>query len=199
MASNRFSAQASTAAATLTALVLLAMSATTSAQEQTPVGVATDAACIDWLDHDMGKLNSTEQHDLCALTAGKTVLIVNTASFCGFTPQFEGLEALYQEYKDEGLVIVGFPSDDFNQEADNAEEIAEVCFINYGVSFPMTSIVKVKGANAHPIFQQLQVKGEPQWNFNKYLVSRTGEVLAHYGSTVNPDSTQLIQAIEQQL
>lgn len=173
----------------------------TLTQAQTP---ATDSgtpatACIDWLDHDMGRLNSSEQHDLCALTAGKTVLVVNTASFCGFTPQFEGLEALYQRYKDEGLMIVGFPSDDFNQESDSAAETAEVCFINYGVTFPMTSVIKVKGADAHPIFQQLHVKGEPQWNFNKYLVSKSGEVLAHYGSTVDPDAPALIQAIEQQL
>jgi len=186
-----------TGLAAATALLALA----TFTQAQTPAADTGTAAtaCIDWLDHDMGRLNSSEQHDLCALTAGKTVLVVNTASFCGFTPQFEGLEALYQRYKDEGLMIVGFPSDDFNQESDSAAETAEVCFINYGVTFPMTSVIKVKGADAHPIFQQLHVKGEPQWNFNKYLVSKSGEVLAHYGSTVDPDSATLIQAIEQQL
>jgi len=182
-----------------TAALFFALSTVASAQEQPAAGLGTDAACIDWLDHDMGKLNSSERHDLCALTAGKTVLVVNTASFCGFTPQFEGLEALYQKYKDDGLMIVGFPSDDFHQESDDAAEIAEVCFINYGVSFPMTSVVKVKGAAAHPIFQKLHVQGEPQWNFNKYLVSKSGDVVAHYGSTVDPDSDTLIQAIEQQL
>jgi len=184
-------------AATASVALLLVFASLSIGQEQTPV--AADGACIAWLDHDMGKLNSSDSHDLCALTAGKTVLVVNTASFCGFTPQFEGLEALYQKYKDDGLMIVGFPSDDFNQESDDAAEIAEVCFINYGVSFPMTSVVKVKGADAHPIFQQLHVKGEPQWNFNKYLVSKAGEVVAHYGSTVNPDSDTLMRAIEQQL
>jgi glutathione peroxidase len=183
----------------LAAATLLALATVTQAQTPAADPRASDAACIDWLDHDMGRLNSTEQHDLCALTAGKTVLVVNTASFCGFTPQFEGLEALYQRYKDKGLMIVGFPSDDFNQESDSAAETAEVCFINYGVTFPMTSVIKVKGADAHPIFQKLHVKGEPQWNFNKYLVSKSGEVLAHYGSTVDPDSATLIQAIEQQL
>ena len=178
---------------------LLALATFTQAQTPAADTGASASACIDWLDHDMGRLNSSDQHDLCALTAGKTVLVVNTASFCGFTPQFEGLEALYQRYKDEGLMILGFPSDDFNQESDSAAETAEVCFINYGVTFPMTSVIKVKGADAHPIFQKLHVKGEPQWNFNKYLVSKSGEVLAHYGSTVDPDSATLIQAIEQQL
>ncbi len=158
-----------------------------------------DGACIQWLDQSIGKLNSSQEHDLCALTAGKAVLVVNTASFCGFTPQFKGLEALYQRYKDDGLMIVGFPSDDFNQESDHAEETAEVCFINYGVSFPMTSVVKVKGANAHPIFKVLHEKGEPSWNFNKYLVSKTGEVIAHYDSSVTPESSQLVSAVEQQL
>lgn len=160
---------------------------------------AADGACIPWLDQSIGKLNSTQQHDLCALTAGKTVLIVNTASFCGYTPQFKGLEALYQRYKDEGLMVLGFPSDDFNQEADDAAEIAEVCFINYGVNFPMTSEIKVKGRDAHPIFKVLASQGEPGWNFNKYLISKQGEVLAHYDSNVTPDSKQFISAIEQQL
>jgi glutathione peroxidase len=158
-----------------------------------------DGACIAWLDQSIGKLNSSQEHDLCALTAGKTVLIVNTASFCGYTPQFKGLEALYQRYKDEGLVVLGFPSDDFNQEADDAAEIAEMCFINYGVSFPMTSEIKVKGSAAHPIFKVLASKGEPRWNFNKYLISKQGEVIAHYDSTVTPDSAQFISAVEQQL
>lgn len=177
------------------ALILSAMSSVGNADDSTQA----DGACIEWLDQSIGKLNSSQEHDLCALTAGKAVLVVNTASFCGFTPQFKSLEALYQRYKDEGLMVVGFPSDDFNQEADHADEIAEVCFINYGVSFPMTSVVKVKGQNAHPIFKVLGEKGEPQWNFNKYLVSKTGEVIAHYDSAVTPDSTQLISAVEQQL
>tara|TARA_R110001592_G_scaffold66785_5_gene205064 strand:+ start:1756 stop:2310 length:555 start_codon:yes stop_codon:yes gene_type:complete len=158
-----------------------------------------DGACISWLDQSIGKLNSSQEHDLCALTAGKTVLIVNTASFCGYTPQFKGLEALYQRYKDEGLVVLGFPSDDFNQEAEEAAEIAEVCFINYGVNFPMTSEIEVKGSAAHPIFKVLASKGEPRWNFNKYLISKQGEVLAHYDSDVTPDSAAFISAIEKQL
>lgn len=166
---------------------------------QADAASVADGGCIAWLDQSIGKLNSSQEHDLCALTAGKTVLIVNTASFCGYTPQFKGLEALYQRYKDEGLVVLGFPSNDFNQEADDAAEIAEVCFINYGVNFPMTAEIKVKGSAAHPIFKVLASKGEPQWNFNKYLVSKTGEVLAHYDSNVTPESAQFISAVEQQL
>ena len=177
------------------AFLLSVFSVSTHADEAS----VSDSACISWLNQSIGKLNSTQEHDLCALTTGKTVLIVNTASFCGYTPQFKGLEALYQRYKDEGLVVLGFPSDDFNQEAEDAAEIAEVCFINYGVSFPMTSEIKVKGRDAHPIFKVLASKGEPGWNFNKYLISKQGEVLAHYDSNVTPESAQFISAIEQQL
>lgn len=181
----------------LIAAILSALSPFSVADERGASATAT--ACISWLDQSIGKLNSSQEHDLCALTAGKAVLIVNTASFCGFTPQFKGLEALYQQYKDAGLMVLGFPSDDFNQEADSAEEIAEMCFINYGVNFPMTSQIRVKGSAAHPIFKVLATKGEPQWNFNKYLISKSGEVVAHYDSSVRPDSAQLIKALEQQL
>lgn len=180
---------------TILALLLSTFSTLARADEAR----VADGSCISWLDQSIGKLNSSQELDLCALTAGKTVLIVNTASFCGYTPQFKGLEALYQRYKDEGLVVLGFPSDDFNQEADDAAEIAEMCFINYGVSFPMTSEIKVKGNAAHPIFKVLASKGEPRWNFNKYLISKQGEVIAHYDSTVTPESAQFISAVEQQL
>lgn len=176
----------------------LCMFASVSSADEV-ASAAADGQCISWLNQSIGKLNSSEQHDLCALTAGKAVLIVNTASFCGFTPQFKALEALYQNYKDKGLVVLGFPSDDFNQEAENAAEIAEMCFINYGVNFPMTSEIKVKGSAAHPIFKVLASKGEPRWNFNKYLISKDGEVVAHYDSSVTPDSALLIGAVEKQL
>jgi len=90
--------------------------------------------CVEWLDHEIGQLHTNKIVDLCAETAGKVVLLVNTASYCGYTYQFRGLEALYQRYKDEGLVLVGFPSDDFNQEDDDAAKTAEICYINYGVT-----------------------------------------------------------------
>lgn len=159
--------------------------------------LAQDAACASWLDHDLTKLNSSDTVDLCAETAGKPVLLVNTASHCGFTYQFTALETLYQRYKDQGLVVIGFPSDDFNQEDDSAAAIAEVCYINHGVTFPMTEVVKVKNADAHPVFAHLGSETEaPGWNFNKYLVGKDGEVLAHFGSTVEPDADELVEAIE---
>ncbi|MEX0619067.1 MAG: glutathione peroxidase [Pseudohongiellaceae bacterium] len=161
---------------------------------------AQDAACAPWLEHEMTMLHSADTIDLCAETAGKPVLLVNTASYCGFTYQFTGLESLYQRFKNDGLVIVGFPSDDFNQEDDDAAKTAEVCYINHGVTFLMTDVTHVKGAEAHPVFAHLGAQsGEPQWNFNKYLVSKSGEVLAHFDSRVEPDAEELIRAIEEQI
>ncbi|MES3007422.1 MAG: glutathione peroxidase [Pseudomonadota bacterium] len=159
--------------------------------------LAQDAACASWLNHEITKLNSSDTVDLCAETAGKPVLLVNTASYCGFTYQFTGLETLYQRFKDQGLVVIGFPSDDFNQEDDNAAATAEICYVNHGVTFPMTDVVKVKSADAHPVFAHLGSATEaPGWNFNKYLVGKDGEVLAHFGSNVEPDAEELVEAIE---
>lgn len=158
---------------------------------------AQEAGCVDWLDHDVSKLHSPDTIDLCAETAGKPVLLVNTASYCGFTYQFTGLETLYQRFKDQGLVVVGFPSDDFNQEDDDAAKTAEVCYVNHGVTFLMADVVNVKGNDAHPVFTHLSAEAaEPSWNFNKYLVSKQGEVIGHFNSRVEPDSDELISAIE---
>jgi glutathione peroxidase len=153
--------------------------------------------CPDWLQQDINKLHSKETINLCTLTAGKVVLFVNTASDCGYTPQFKGLEALYKEYKDKGLVIIGFPSDSFNQERDDAEETAEVCYLNYGVTFPVVAASAVKGKDANPVFAQLNAKlGEPKWNFNKYLVDRSGKPVKYFESHTKPDDKELIEAIE---
>ncbi len=161
---------------------------------------AQDADCAQWLDFEVDKLHSAEVIDLCAETAGKPLLLVNTASYCGFTYQFTGLESLYQRYKDQGLVVVGFPSDDFNQEDDDAAKTAEVCYVNHGVTFLMSDVVKVKGSSAHPVFAHLGAETEePGWNFNKYLVSKDGQVLQHFGSSVEPDSAELTAAIESTL
>jgi glutathione peroxidase len=156
---------------------------------------AATGTCAQWLDHDIGKLHSEDVLDLCTLTANHPVLLVNTASFCGYTPQFTGLEALHQQYKDKGLVVIGFPSNDFFQEADSAEETANVCFVNYGVTFTMTGEIKVKGADAHPIYQHLRSAGEPSWNFNKYLIGKNGEIIEHFDSSVEPDAAELQAAI----
>ncbi len=126
---------------------------------------------------------------------GKVLLIVNTASKCGFTPQFEGLEALYTAYRDQGLVVVGFPCNQFGgQDPGNASDIGEFCQRNYGVSFPMMAKVEVKGANAHPLYQHLtkEAKGllgseAIKWNFTKFLVGRNGEVIGRYAPVTKPE------------
>jgi glutathione peroxidase len=158
------------------------------------------AACPEVLDHEMQKLRSTETVNMCEVYAGKPLLVINTASHCGFTPQFKGLEALYQEYKDRGLAVAGFPSDSFNQEADNAEETATVCYVNYGVTFDMYSEIPVKGGDAHPLFAELaEAKGAPRWNFNKYLIDSEGNVVAKWGSRTTPEDPELRAAIEKAL
>ncbi len=158
---------------------------------------ADPASCAAWLDHEISELNSADMVDLCTETAGKPVLLVNTASYCGYTYQFTGLEELYQRYRDRGLVVIGFPSDDFNQEDDDAATTAEICYVNHGVTFPMTEVVRVSGEQAHPVFGHLaRQTRQPGWNFNKYLVDRDGEVTAHFDSRVEPDSVELLSAVE---
>ncbi|WP_409252435.1 glutathione peroxidase [Bacillus sp. SCS-153A] len=124
---------------------------------------------------------------------GKAMVIVNTASKCGFTPQFEELQSLYEEYKEKGVTVLGFPSDQFmNQEFDNDNEIMEFCQINYGVSFPMFSKIEVKGEGAHPLFKYLikEKKGlmtsEVKWNFTKFLVDQEGNVIKRYAPQTSP-------------
>lgn len=140
--------------------------------------------------------------NVCQSYGGKVMLIVNVASHCGFTPQYEGLEKVYKSYRDQGLVVLGFPSGDFmDQEFGDEGEIQKFCKANYGVTFPMFGKTSVKGEQANPLFKTLTAKtGEaPGWNFNKYLVGRDGKVIAHYGSTTKPDSKDLQQAIESAL
>jgi glutathione peroxidase len=155
------------------------------------------APCPAFLDHDFQKLHSNEHVNICKAYPGKPLLIVNTASHCGYTPQFKGLEALNEKYRNRGLVVIGFPSDDFNQEARDEAETAQVCFLNYGVTFTMLSPLPVKGAAANPVFRELarQTKA-PTWNFNKYLVKPDGTVAQYYDSEITPDSAQLNQAVE---
>lgn len=132
--------------------------------------------------------------------AGKVALVVNVASKCGFTPQYAGLEQLYEEYRDRGLVVLGFPSNDFrNQEPGSPEEIREFCTQNYGVEFPLFKKCQVKeGEDQSPVYRFLaQAAGEaPSWNFCKYLVSRDGHVLNYFPSNVAPQDEAMITAIE---
>ena len=156
--------------------------------------------CPAYLDHDFKKLRSQDSVNLCKEHAGKPMLIVNTASHCGFTSQFKGLEALHQKYKDRGLVVVGFPSDDFEQEAKDEAETAEICFINYGVTFTMLAPTPVKGRDANPVFAELGRKtSAPSWNFNKYLVSADGKRVQHFDSKVKPESAEISTAIDKLL
>lgn len=158
------------------------------------------ADCPDYLNVDKEILRSKKTLNICENFGNKPILIVNTASHCSFTPQFEGIEALYNQYKDQGLVVLGFPSDTFKQEADSKEEMAEVCYINYGVTFQMFSDISVRGDDADPIFKELARQSKPPtWNFNKYLLDKNGNVVEHFGSTTKPDSSKIHDAIKKVL
>lgn len=162
--------------------------------------VLADKACHDLLDYSAPKLRSSQQVNFCAEFAGKAMLFVNTASQCGFTPQFKGLEKLHKEYGDK-LAVVGFPSNDFKQEYSESGKVADVCYVNYGVTFTMLEPSIVKGDDANPIFKQLAARTgtSPQWNFNKYLVSADGERVQHFGSSIKPTSQDFKAAIDKLL
>lgn len=158
-------------------------------------------SCPAWMNETRRLLRSEQSKNLCEAYGGKPLLIVNTASHCGFTPQFKGLEALNQRYKAQGLVVVGFPSDDFKQEEKEEGLTAKVCYGNYGVTFDMYAPIAVSGDNADPLFKELakQGGGYPKWNFYKYLVDRHGVVVKRFSSMDKPDSDEMRKAIEQVL
>ncbi|MFW6157545.1 MAG: glutathione peroxidase [Balneolaceae bacterium] len=137
---------------------------------------------------------------------GKTILIVNTASECGFTPQYEGLQSLYEQHKDDGLVVLGFPANNFGgQEPGTEEEIKEFCSVNYDVTFPMFSKVSVKGEDIHPFFDFLTTQknpdftGEIKWNFEKFLIDKNGILVRRFRSDVKPESDEILNAIQSSL
>jgi glutathione peroxidase len=157
------------------------------------------ASCPALLHYTFNRLQDEAPQDLCQY-AGKVVLVVNTASYCGFTKQYEGLEALYAKYGSRGLVVLGFPSNDFGkQEPGSSKEIADFCFNTYGVKFPMFAKSSVKGPEANPLHANLaKLTGEaPKWNFTKYLIDRSGKVVEHFPSKVTPE--ELSGKIEQAL
>ncbi|MBL8371340.1 MAG: glutathione peroxidase [Burkholderiaceae bacterium] len=161
-------------------------------------GHAQTAACPALLSHRFPRLQDEQPQDLCQY-AGKVLLVVNTASYCGFTRQYEGLEALYAKYEKQGLVVLGFPSNDFGQqEPGGSKQIAELCFNTYGVKFPMFSKTVVKGSGRNAFYEQLAAatKATPQWNFHKYLVARDGKNVTSFASQVEPGSAELTRAVE---
>jgi glutathione peroxidase len=167
-----------------------------------PKPTATPAAgCPALWQQQFKRLQDEAPQALCQY-AGKVVLVVNTASYCGFTSQYQGLEALYARYQARGLVVLGFPSNDFGQqEPGSGKEIADVCFNTYGVKFPMFSKTVVVGTGRSPLYAALaKASGEtPQWNFHKYLVDRQGRVAGSFASGLKPDDKRLLAAIERAL
>jgi glutathione peroxidase len=156
--------------------------------------------CPDYLNVTKQKLHSSKTVNLCELTQGKPVLIVNTASNCGFTPHFKQLEAIHKKYQSQGLVVIGFPSDDFFQEEDDEKETAKICYVNYGVTFTMLSTSAVRGSDVNSVFKFLGEKStSPKWNFYKYLVDGKGNTVQSFSPKTAPDDAEFIQAIEKLL
>jgi len=162
---------------------------------------AAPAACPALLQKTFNRLQDDAPQNLCQY-AGKVLLVVNTASYCGFTPQYEGLEKLYATYGAQGLVVLGFPSNDFGQqEPGKGKDIADFCFNTYSVKFPMFEKSVVTGKNANPLFLELAKAGggSPRWNFYKYLVGRDGKLIDSYSSITTPDSASLLSDVKKAL
>ncbi|MEK8086338.1 glutathione peroxidase [Aquabacterium sp. A3] len=166
-----------------------------------PSSQAAEATCPALLQHTVPRLQDEKPQSLCQYQ-GRVLLVVNTASRCGFTDQYEGLEALHQRYQGRGLVVLGFPSNDFGrQEPGSNQDIADFCDNQFGVKFPMFTKTTVKGEQAHPFYRGLAAASDstPRWNFHKYLVARDGRTVTAYGSRVQPDDDDLVAAIERAL
>ena len=166
----------------------------------TPGSTPSASTCPQMLQHTVARLQDEKPQDLCQY-AGQVVVVVNTASFCGFTPQYKGLEALHAKYKDRGLVVLGFPSNDFSQEPESNAKIADFCENTFGVKFPMFVKTTVRGSHALPLFKQLaeQTGTTPKWNFYKYIISRDGKDIKSYSSMTGPQDKSFVQEIEKQL
>ncbi|GAA4359441.1 glutathione peroxidase [Variovorax defluvii] len=187
-------------AAALACLLSSGASAQNATAPAASAGSTGSASCPPILQHTFPRLQDEKPQALCQY-AGKVVLVVNTASFCGFTPQYKGLEALDGKYRSRGLVVLGFPSNDFSQETGTNKEIAEFCESTFGVKFPMFAKSSVRGADANPLFKELaQASGTtPKWNFYKYLISREGKVVESYSSMTSPDDRGFVRDVEKQL
>jgi len=177
-------------------LLALSLAAALSGAEAAAQG------CPRLLDLEVRRLADDETERLCDVYRGKVILVVNTASKCGFTPQYDGLEELYGRYKDRGFVVLGFPSNDFmGQEPGTEKEIAEFCRLTYSVEFPMFEKVHVKKGQAHPLFERLVEAGAayPKWNFYKYLIDAEGKLVDYYASVTPPTSRKIVDTIERLL
>lgn len=161
---------------------------------------AAAPACPAVLNHQFPRLQDEKPQQLCQY-AGQVVLVVNTASYCGFTPQYKGLEALNERYRARGLVVLGFPSNDFAQEKESNKEIAEFCENTYGVKFPMFAKSSVRGAKANPLFAELarRTGDAPGWNFHKYLIGRDGQTVLSRSTRVDPQDKAFIADVERLL
>ena len=190
-------------ATVLAAIVAVAVATPVRAADPAPKTAAapTPADCPELLRLTFNSLQTGQPQSLCQYR-GKVLLVVNTASYCGYTGQYEGLEALYRKYKDKGLVVLGFPSNDYGaQEPGTNKEIAEFCRTTYGVEFPMFEKAAGVAVAANPLYAQLIRKtGQaPKWNFHKYLVSRSGTRIESFASRVEPGSAEFTAALEKML
>ncbi|MFT6409037.1 MAG: glutathione peroxidase [Arenicella sp.] len=161
---------------------------------------AANVECHELLNFSATKLRSSEKIEFCQQFSGKALLVVNTASQCGFTAQFKDLEKLHQVYGDK-LAIIGFPSNDFKQEHSDSEKVAEVCYVNYGVTFTVLEPSSVRGEKANKVFKILSQKTghQPGWNFTKYLVSADGKTVKHFASATAPMSKRIVNEIDRLL
>lgn len=183
------------------ALVSALFSMTANATETSTTKPLSNPGCAKLLNEAFPRLQDDQPQSLCQY-AGKVILVVNTASYCGFTRQYDGLERLYERYKNDGFVILGFPSNDFGQqEPESNKKIADFCRNTYGIKFPMFAKSNVRGSEANPLFQALtkQTGEAPGWNFHKYLIGRDGKTIQSFGSQITPESLTMTNAIVEQL
>jgi len=183
------------------ALVSALFSMTANATETSTTKPLSNPGCAKLLNEAFPRLQDDQPQSLCQY-AGKVILVVNTASYCGFTRQYDGLERLYERYKNDGFVILGFPSNDFGQqEPESNKKIADFCRNTYGIKFPMFAKSNVRGSEANPLFQALtkQTGEAPGWNFHKYLIGRDGKTVQSFGSQITPESLTMTNAIVEQL
>jgi glutathione peroxidase len=181
---------------------LLALFLTFAAWLMPGIPAQAETACPDTLDFNFRALGEEREVNLCEAYRGKVVLVVNTASRCGYTYQYDGLEKLYANYRDRGLVVLGFPSNDFGgQEPGSEAQIKDFCRSTYGVEFPMFEKTGAAAGRAHPFFDRLAADGggHPRWNFHKYLLDRDGSVVASWRSSVKPLDASLVGEIEARL